>query len=79
MKSTASGVFNKAKVLFTSRFRRQNFRPSLLCLVDRLYTVIHKMQKTRAKVLPSATTGEEYFRTKIEVFLSLPWWLSQFS
>ena len=31
----------RGKVLFTSRCRRQNFRPSLLHLVDRLYTVIH--------------------------------------
>ena len=46
------------KVLFTNRCRRQNFRPSLLRLVDRLYTVIHKTQKTRTKVLPSATVGE---------------------
>ena len=29
-----------------------------LRLVDRLYTVIHKTQKTRAKVLPSAMVGE---------------------
>ena len=46
------------KVLFTSRCRRQNFCPSLLRLVDGLYIVIHKMQKTRTKVLPSAMTGE---------------------
>ena len=31
---------------------------SLLPLVDGLYTVIHKVQKTRTKVLPSAMTGE---------------------
>ena len=37
--------------------RRQNFCPSLFHLVDRLYTVIHKMRKTRTKVLPSATVG----------------------
>ena len=30
------------KVLFTDRCRRQNFCPSFLILVDRLYTVIHK-------------------------------------
>ena len=30
----------------------------VLGLVDRLYTVIHKRQKTRTKVLPSATVGE---------------------
>ena len=47
------------KVLFTDRCRTQNFRPSLLLLVDRLYTVvIQKTQKTRTKVLPSATVGE---------------------
>ena len=46
------------KVLFTDHCRRQNFCPSLLQLVDRLYTVIHKMQKTRTKVLPSATVSE---------------------
>ena len=46
------------KVLFTDRCRRQNFCPSLLCLVDRLYIVIQKTQKTRMKVLPSATVGE---------------------
>ena len=34
------------KVLFTDRCRRQNFHPSLLRLVDRLNTVIHKTQKT---------------------------------
>ena len=47
-----------AKILFTDHCRWQNFCPSLLRLVDRLYTVIHKTQKTRTKVLPSATTGE---------------------
>ena len=46
------------KVLFTSHCTRKNFRPSLLRLVHRLYTVIHKTQKTRMKVLPFATTGE---------------------
>jgi hypothetical protein len=40
-----------AKVLFTDRCRRQNFRPSLLHIVDRLYTVIYKTQKTRTRVL----------------------------
>ena len=40
-----------SKVLFTDRFRRLNFRLSLLRLVDKLYTVIHKTQKTRTKVL----------------------------
>ena len=43
------------KVLFTNHCRRQNFCPSLLCLVDRLYTVIDMKQKTRTKVLPYAT------------------------
>ena len=46
------------KVLFTHRCRWQNFQPSLLRLIDRLYTVIHKVQKTRMKVLPSGTVGE---------------------
>ena len=37
----------------------KNFHPySLLLLVDRLYTVIHKTQKPRTKVLPFATVGE---------------------
>ena len=35
--------------------------PSLLRLVDRLYTVIYKTQKTRTTILPSATVGELYF------------------
>ena len=39
-----------------------------LRLVDRLYTVIHKMQKTRAKVLPSAAVGEYYFSNYIVLF-----------
>ena len=42
----------------TKLLRGQNFRPSFLLLVDRLYTVIYKTQKTRTKVLPSATVGE---------------------
>ena len=46
------------KVLLTHRCRWQNFQPSLLRLIDRLYTVIHKMQKTRTKVLPSAMISE---------------------
>ena len=46
------------KVLFNDRRRRQNFCSGLLRLVDTLYTVIHKIQKTRIKVLPSATVGE---------------------
>ena len=48
------------KVLFTDR-RMQNFHPSLLRLVDRLYTVIHKTQKTRTTILPSAMVSELYF------------------
>ena len=31
---------------------------TLVRLLDRLYTVNHKTQKTRTKVLPSATVGE---------------------
>ena len=54
--------FTRYASLFIDRCRRQNFCPSLLCLVDRLYTVIHKMQKTRMKVLPSATVGEWYIK-----------------
>ena len=45
------------KVLFTDLCRWQDFCPSLLHLVDRLYTVINKMQKTRTKVLPSVTVS----------------------
>ena len=44
-------------VPFTNRCRWQNFRPRLLRLVDGLYTVIKKTQKTRTKVLPSAMVG----------------------
>ena len=44
------------KALFTDRCRWQNFRPSLLRLVDRLYIVIHKTQKTRTKVLVNANS-----------------------
>ena len=47
--------------VFTDSCRRQNFCPSLLRLVDRLYTVIQRTQKTRMKVLPSAMVGEQYF------------------
>ena len=46
------------KVLFTDCCRWQNFCSSHLCLVDRLYTVIHKRQTTRTKALPSAMVGE---------------------
>ena len=49
------------KELFIDHCRWQNFLPSLLHLVDRLYTVIHKTQKTRTKVLPSAMVGKYYF------------------
>ena len=38
------------KLLSTDCCRWQNFRPSLLRLVDRLYTVIHKKQKSKAKI-----------------------------
>ena len=37
------------------------FCPSLLHLVDRLYKVIHKTQKTTPKVLPSATGYQSIF------------------
>ena len=43
---------------FTDCCRWQNFRPSLLRILDRLYIVIHKTQKTRTKILPFATVGE---------------------
>ena len=46
------------KVLFTDCCRRQNFRPRLLCFVDRLYTATHKKQQTRTKVLPSVMFDE---------------------
>ena len=46
----------ETKVLFTDRCIQQNFCPSLLRLVDRLYTVIYKTQKTRTEVLPSANS-----------------------
>ena len=36
-----------SKVLFTAGLTGQNFCPSLLCLIDRLYTVIHTTQKTK--------------------------------
>ena len=51
------------KELFTDRCRWQNFHPSLLRLVDTLYIVIHKTQKTRTKVLTSAMVGEQHFST----------------
>ena len=47
-----------AKVLFTNRCRWQNFSPSLLRLVNNCVEFIYKAQKTRTKVLPSATVGE---------------------
>ena len=56
-----SSFVSPSKVLFTIRCRKQNICPSFLRLVDRLFTVIHKTQKTRTKVLPSATTSEQYF------------------
>ena len=46
------------KVLFTNRCRWQNCHPSLLRLVNNNVESIYKMQKTRMKVLPSATVGE---------------------
>ena len=50
-----------SKVLFTNSCRWQNFRPSLLRLEYRLYTVIHKTQQTRTKVFPSVTVSEQSF------------------
>ena len=38
--------------------KSEKFCLSLMRRVDRLYTVIHKRQKTSAKVLPSATVNE---------------------
>ena len=52
------------KVLFTDRCRWQNFHPSLLRLVNNCVESIYKTQKTRKKVLPSATVGEQYFIDK---------------
>ena len=46
------------KVLFTDRCRWQNFCPSLLRLVNNCVEFIYKTQKTRTKVLPSATVIE---------------------
>ena len=40
------------KVLFTDRYKWQNFRLRLLRLVNRLYAVIYKTQKSKTKVLP---------------------------
>ena len=34
------------KVLFTYEYTWQNFRLRLLCLINRLYTVIHKTKKS---------------------------------
>ena len=56
------------KVLFTDHCRLQNFRPSLLRLIEILYTVIHKRQKNRTKVLPYAVvggSGSELYLTKL--------------
>ena len=36
--TTVSTVVERVKVLFTDRYRWQNFCPSLICLVDRLYS-----------------------------------------
>ena len=52
------------KAPFTDRCRWQNFRPSLLRLVNNCVESIYKMQKTRTKVLPSATVGEQYFSSQ---------------
>ena len=62
----------QSKVLFTRHCRRQNFHPSLLHLVDRLYTLIHKTQKTRTKILPYATIVLQikYFETRTFPFNS---------
>ena len=58
-----SGLLRKhelyhTKVLFTDRCRWQNFCPSLFHLANNCVESIYKTQKTRAKVLPSATVGE---------------------
>ena len=49
------------KVLFTHRCRRQNVCPSFLLHVDSCVESIYIKEKTRTKVLPSATVGEKYF------------------
>ena len=46
------------KVLFTDCYTWQNFRLRLWRLINRLYTVIHKMKKSKTKVLPCVTVSE---------------------
>ena len=53
-----SGLQSLFEMLFTHRYTWQNFRLSLLHLVNRLYAVIHRTQKTKTKVLPCVTMGE---------------------
>ena len=54
-------LLDSTKILFTDRCRWQNFRPRLLHLVNNCVKSIYNMQKTRTKVLPSATVGDWYF------------------
>ena len=51
-------VFSNTKVLFIDHLRWQNFCPSLLRLVNNCVESIYKIQKTRVKVMPSATVSE---------------------
>ena len=46
------------KVLFADRYTWQNFCLRLLRLVNRLYAVSHKMEKSMMKVLPYVTVSE---------------------
>ena len=48
----------QAKVLFTDCHKWRNFHPSLLHPVNNCVESIYKTQKTRTKVLTSATVGE---------------------
>ena len=50
-----------AKVLLIDHYTWQTFRLRLLHLVNRLYAVIHKTQKSKLKVLQCLTVGKWYF------------------
>ena len=51
-------IIGNSKVLFANCCQWQNFRPSLLRLVNNCVESIYKTQNTRTKVLPSAMVGE---------------------
>ena len=59
-----TSVVESNKVLFTDRCRWLNFWPSLLRLVNNCVEYLQDA-KTRTKVLPSATIGEQYFSSDI--------------